>query len=436
MATSSADVALLLRRAGFGGTSAEISALSTLANRAAVVDAVLDVDPAYAGSPLPTLGPGSGLTEWNQFTALIQWWMDRMARTTTPIVEKMTMFWHGLFTTSFSKVFDPPLIAAQHQFYRAHALGDLRTLVHGMALQPAMLDYLDNAWSHKWAPNQNFARELMELFLLGVGNYSEADVDAAAAAWTGHSFDVATGAYLFRPDWHDNSTKTFLGHQGNLDGPDTVDIMLTDPTASAVMSRWIAKKLWEFFAHPGPPAGVVDAIAASLLANYSIVEALRTLFNRDEFYFPASVNGHVRSPIEYMVAVLRGLPSAYAVHLHPEWFLDDMGQMPFNPPTVEGWKHNGYWVSTAAAGAKARFANNSTWTLDGLGLHPFANSSALSVPAAAQLAFDTLHITSPTSASRNVLETWLQANRAAQHHWFEKHGLWMAALLSPELQIG
>jgi uncharacterized protein (DUF1800 family) len=348
----------------------------------------------------------------------------------------MTLFWHGLFTTSFNKVFHPRWISEQHAFYRAHAVGDLRTLVHGMALQPAMLDYLDNAWSTKWSPNQNFSRELMELFLLGVGNYSEADVDAAAAAWTGHGFDTATGTYLFRSAWHDTTTKTFLGRTGNLDGPDTLDIMLTDPAVAPITARWIAGKLWEFFAHPGPPAAAVDAVAAALLSRYQILDALRVLFNRDEFYLPASVQNHVRSPVEYVTAVLRAFPDTDAATLHPEWYLTDMGQMPFNPPTVEGWKHNGYWVSTAAAAAKANFAAYITWTLEGRGRHPLATSTTLSVAAAAQLALDTVHVTSPGAATRSVLEEFVTANRAARQNWFERHGLLIAVLLCPDLQMG
>jgi uncharacterized protein (DUF1800 family) len=434
MPTSSADVALLLRRAHFGGTRPQIDALAALPDRAAVVDAVLATAPAYAGPPMPD--PAAAPNLWEAFVSLIQWWMDRCAHSTTPIVEKMTMFWHGLFTTSINKVFNPPFITAQHAFYREHAVGDLRTLVHGMALQPAMLDYLDNAWSGWWAPNQNFARELMELFLLGVGNYTEADVDAAAAAWTGHGFDEATTSHLFRPDWHDHGVKTFLGHTGALDGPDTIDIMLTDPAVAPVMARWIARKLWEFFAHPNPPAPVVDAVATALLRRYAITDALRVLFNRPEFYQPASVNGHVRSPIEYVVAVLRALPGVDAALIHPEWFLDDMGQMPFNPPTVEGWKHNGFWVSTAAAEAKARFAQFASWVLDEAGLHPFAGTRALAVPDAVQFVLDTLHITSPSPATRAVLESFLVANRADGDDWFEPVGLFVAALLSPDLQIG
>ena len=429
------QVALLLRRAGFGGDRSQIERLAGLPDRAAVVDAVLATSPPFIGSPMPEVGTGE-THGWEDLVALTQWWIDRMARTTTPIVEKMTLFWHGLFTTSYSKVFNPRLIADQHLFYRNHALGDLRLLVHGMARQPAMLCYLDNAWSGRWAPNQNFARELMELFLLGAGAYCEADVDAAAAAWTGHGFDAATNSYIFRPDWHDDSSKTFLGHRGALDGPDVIDIILTDPAVSPIMARWIARKLWEFFAHPTPSDATLDAIATALLSRYRILDALRVLFNRDEFYGRASVEGRVRPPIEYLVAVLRALPGIDAATVHPEWYLPDMGQMPFNPPTVEGWKANGYWISTASAGAKANFATNLTWTLDARGRHPVADSAAMPVDAAAQLALDRLQVIFPSATTRSALELFLTTNRAAADTWFERHGLFVATLLCPELQVG
>ncbi|MFN0028832.1 MAG: DUF1800 family protein [Acidimicrobiales bacterium] len=436
MPTSSADAALLGRRVGFGATKAQIDQW-VLLDRAVLIDQLLDTSTPYAGPPPPPMGAASTAPEWEQFVLLGQWWMDRMAHSTTPIVEKMTLFWHGLFTTSLSKVFDPVAIANQHHFYRLHAVGNFETLVHGMALQPAMLDYLDNTWSGYWSPNQNFARELMELFLLGVGNYTEDDVVAAAAAWTGHSVDQTTGSYLFRPTWHDNNPKTFLGQTGNLDGPDTIDIMLQISPMRETMSRWIATKLWAFFAHTAPPTAAINAIAAKLLEAFNITDTLRVLFNRPEFYDTAQPS-RVRSPIEYVVAILKGMPTATSAEIHPEWYLDDLGQFPFDPPTVEGWKHNNYWISTSSASAKASLASSTSYRVSQTTppKHPFAGVTALSVPAAVQLAFDTFHILSPTTQTRNVLQTWLTNNRAVPHQgWFEPLGLMMMVLLCPEMQL-
>ncbi|MCC6434814.1 MAG: DUF1800 domain-containing protein [Acidimicrobiales bacterium] len=434
MATSSADVALLMRRAGFGASASEIDALAQLSDRAAVVDVILGATP-YVGPPAPVMTPDGGLDDWQRFVALSQWWIDRMARSTSPIIEKMTLFWHGLFTTSFAKVFDPPMIAAQHHYYRSAAMGNFRSLAHGMSMQPAMLDYLDNAWSTKWSPNQNYARELLELFLLGVGNYTEADVDASARAWTGHSIDGSS--YLWRPQWHDEGSKTFMGHTGNLDGADIVDIIFDDPAKATVMARWIAGKLWAFFAHPNPPAGVVDAIAAALQSGWDITAALRVLFNRSEFYATASVQGHVRSPLEYIAAVLKGLlDRAHAADIHPEWWYPAMGQMPFNPPTVEGWKHNGYWVSTASSAAKADFVRYASFRLNELGRHPFAALPA-DAGAAVDLALATFNVTTPSAGTRAVLVDWLTQQRTIPYQgWFERHGMFVLVLLCPELQIG
>lgn len=423
----------MLRRAGFGGTRAQIDALTPL-DWPAVVDRVLDTSTPFPDPPPPEIG--STVSYWEQFTALQRWWLDRMATTPTPIVEKMTLFWHGLFTTSFQKTYEPDWITAQHRFYRAHAMGDLASLAQGMAVQPAMLDYLDNGSSKSKAPNENFARELMELFLLGIGHYTQDDVVAAARAWTGHGYDRTTRAYRFRAEWHDSGTKSFLGHTGNLDGPDTIAIMLTDAAIAPVTARWVTTKLWEFFAHPGPPPGVIEDLAATYLqSGFDTRAVLRALFLRPEFRSTATVQGRVRSPIEYVVAVLRGL-GVTAGDIRPDWYLRAMGQEPFNPPSVEGWKHNAYWLSTAATGAKARFVWHTTWKLGEIGRHPFVGTSSLDRDALVQLAFDTLAVTEPAPATRTAIGDWLTAQRAAPHDtWAEPHGLLTMILLSPDLQL-
>ncbi len=444
MAISTADAALLLSRAGFGGTAAEVASLAASADRSAAVDKVLTGMSAYGGPAMVDMSDASGLGDYDRFVRLQQWWVDRMANTTNPIVEKMTLFWHGLFTTSYSKVFDAPLIGQQHQYYRSMAMGNLQQFALGMALQPAMLEYLDNSRSTKRSPNQNFARELMELFLLGVGNYTEADVDAAARAFTGHT--VAGGAYSFRSDLHDVDSKTLLGQTGNWDAADVITILFSTghtpagaPT-SGVVAAWVATKLWEFFASPAVDANAVNAVAASLVADWNITNALKVLFKRSEFYATASVQGHVRSPVEYIVAVLRALRdlSVFAADVHPEWYFDAMGQTPFNPPSVEGWKHNGYWVSTASSGAKASFLNYITNVLQNRGIHPFATSTATNdVTVVAQQAFDRFSV-SPSTASLNNATAWLTTQRALgnSNSWFERHGLFMLVGLCPELQIG
>ena len=436
MPTSASDIAHLLRRSGFGTTRSEVTNLARLTLTEAV-DTVLNTSAAPADVPPPELANAAD-ANWLRYVALVQWWIDRMATTSTPIVEKMTLFWHGHFTSAYRKVADPVPLYRQNALYRTHALGNFATLAQRMALQPAMLLYLDNAENRRQHPNQNFARELLELFLLGHGNYSEDDVAAAARSWTGHSVDWDTREYLFRPEWHDTGQKTFLGSAGNLDGPDIIGIVLTESAPSAVMAKFICAKLWAFFAHPGPvPAGVVDDLATTFLSNgLQIKPVLRALFLRPEFYLPASKQGHVRTPIEYVVSVLRAL-GVTAATAHPEWYLNDLGQMPFDPPDVSGWKYNGYWLSTATASTKASFATYLTWRLHELGLHPFANCSTEAVNPLLDRAFDLFGLLEPSTTTRSALQTWLGRQRAlAYQGWAETPGLFTLMLLAPDLQVG
>ncbi len=435
MPTSAADVAHLLRRAHFGGSRSEIDQLTAL-DLPALVDRVLSTTGAPADRPPPALG-NAAIEEWRQIDAIRMWWLDRMATSPTPIIEKMTLFWHGHFTTSADKTFEAPWLYEQNAFYRANALGNLQTLAQGMAVQPAMLHYLDNHQNNRWRPNLNFGRELLELFLLGVGNYTEDDVLASSRAWTGHGIDWDTDRYVFRPNWHDNDPKTFRGVTGNHDGPDIIRIILTDPQLRLICAKFICRKLWEFFAHPTPPTGVVDALADTMVANdFELRPVLRALFLRSEFYAPAAKLGHVRTPIEYVVAVMRAM-GADAATLHPEWYLRDLGQEPLNPPDVSGWKHNGYWLSTATASVKAEFANYVTWRLRELGRHPFAGSSQLTPDALVQRAFDLFGIVTPSEATRAALRAWIVQLRSIPYQeWAEMPSFLLLVLLTPDVQLG
>ena len=180
-----ADIAHLLRRAGFGGTANQIASLAAQP-WTTTVDQLLDFSSAPADTAPAFLSDGS-LEDWEKEFKLQHWWLDRMATTTTPLQEKLTLFWHGHFATANSKVTDTVLMYRQNTLFRAMAAGSFRDLVQQMALQPAMLVWLDNESNTKGHPNENFARELMELFTLGVNEYTQADVVAAARAWTGHN---------------------------------------------------------------------------------------------------------------------------------------------------------------------------------------------------------------------------------------------------------
>ena len=442
MPTGAADVAHLLRRAGFGGDAARIAQLAAL-DLTAVVDAVLDTTANPADDPPVEFAQDKG--DYERFVALTQQWYDRMATSPTPIVEKMTLFWHGHFTTQSAKVYMPTVIREQISLYRKSAaggfqnspLGDFQALAQAMAVNPAMLMYLDNDRNVKGAPNQNFGRELLELFLLGVGNYTEADVEAAAKAWTGHSVTVVdadrTATYVFNANRHDTSTKTFLGKTGNLDGPDTITHIFTDTKLQMIMAKFIAAKLWTFFAFPDPPAAIVDALAAVFIAsNFQIKALLRALFLRTEFYSPAAKLGLVRSPVEWVVAILRGSGLAAGV-LNPQWRQEDMGQELFNPPNVAGWKNNLYWISPSAAGAREQFVDDAS--------NAMANKNVLindtKAPAAQAIsdAIAQFQIMMPAAHTTQVLTSWITAQRASKDPGAEPGNLARLVMLSPDLQM-
>jgi uncharacterized protein (DUF1800 family) len=439
MQLTAEDVAHLLRRAGFGGTAAQVAAWAGQEDTT-VVDAVLDTaaNPAETRPGiLDTAGPNED--RWQRLLAVRNGWIDRMATTPTPVVEKMTLFWHGLFTTSSDSVYRPNALYQQLTFYRANALGNLRVLAQGMAVQPAMLLYLNNNENRKRSPNQNFARELLELFLLGVGNYTEADVIAAAAAWTGHTvtenYEYDTATYTFRADWHDTADKTFMGVTRNWNGPEIIDHLLDNAATRTVVARYIVTKMWTHFAAPDPSATVVNALADVLLANnWNLRPLVRALFLRPEFYGTAVKQGLVRTPIEYVVAVMKARQMS-AADLHPEWWLNDMGQEPYNPPNVSGWRPNGYWVSAAASSARARFADWLTWRLRDANF--LADSPTKSRPDAIAAALAAFHVHHPSARLVAVLDSWLATQRAAGsgQTWAENKVLPLLVLLSPDIQL-
>ncbi len=433
MPTSARDVHHLMRRAGFGATEAEVGALVPF-ERAAIVDRLLDVSSAPADAPPAALSdPAQG--NWQRYVALVQQWMDRMATSPAPLQEKMTLFWHGHFTSSREKCSIEDL-QRQIARYRSLALGNLRTLAHAMAIEPAMLEYLDNAVSTRWGPNLNFARELLELFLLGVGNYTEDDVAAAARAWTGHTIDRTSRRYRFRADWHDNSAKTFMGVTRNWDGPQIIDFLFDDSRTRPIVARFVAGKLWDFFAGPVPAPAAVEAVAESLLGSgWELRPALRTLLLRSEFFGDVARAGLVRTPVEFAVAAMRatGFDAATA---HPEWYLAGMGQELLNPPDVSGWRPNAYWITTTAAAAKTSFASYVGWRQREL-RRPFVPGGRSVAPGAIVAgALAKAGIDEPSTSSRAALVRWLEQNRAARwDDWAEDQYLAVLVFLTPEFQL-
>jgi uncharacterized protein (DUF1800 family) len=276
-----------------------------------------------------------------QLLSYTGWWFDGMVSDEHPLRERMVLFWHGFFTSSAREVKNGEAMIRQNQLFRAHALGSYAELLHAIVRDPAMLVYLNNTKNTRAAPNENLARELMELFSLGEGHYTEQDVKEAARALTGYTQLDAN--FVFNRRQHDGGTKTVLGVTGELDADRLVDILL----AQDACPRWVAGKLLEHFEGRVPPAPRVERYAKVLrAANWRIDAFLGTLFDDPEFYSPEVVGQRIVGPVEFMVANCRRLEV-----LPPGGVLAAgaslLGQQVFGPPNVKGWDGGRGWITTS-----------------------------------------------------------------------------------------
>jgi len=271
------------------------------------------------------------------------WWLTRMASGRRPLQEKMVLFWHGHFATSVVKVRDAYLMWRQNDLFRSHAMGPWGGLLQAVSTDPAMLIWLDQAQSREEHPNENYARELMELFTLGEGHYSERDVSEAARALTGISLGRGREEYMWRPRLHDAGMKTFLGRSGPLGLQEVIAQILVQPQAA----RFITAKLWSFFAQQSPSEEWINTLAAEFRScNMQFRPWLREVFCSEAFYAPGVVRTQVKSPVQLLITAVRqlerGLPSplaaANAVRL--------LGQDLFAPPNVKGWDGGLAWMTT------------------------------------------------------------------------------------------
>ena len=352
----------LLRRAGFGGTREEIESKS-VAGYDATVEELLhpesqeDLDLALLYRLQPDWR-GYAHIETNQ-----PMWLYRMINTQRPLSEKMALFFHGLFCTGHAKVMDAPQIAREIDLFREHSLGSFRDLLLMLSRDPVMLYYLDNNMSHKDEPNENWGRELLELFAMGVGNYSEDDVRQASIAFTGWTVTNRIPIYPYgRYEWfykydeddHSHENKTFLGESGDLNGQDIVDIIAKNPATA----KFIATKLYQFFVSDTIDPAAIEILSKSYFENnYEIRAVLRTLFKSE--FFKNSYYELVKSPAEFVAGVLKvtGNFNELKPGLHPmARSISYMGQDLYNPPTVEGWQTGKGWIDSGTLVERINFA--------------------------------------------------------------------------------
>lgn len=394
-----ARAAHLLERAGFGGTPGEIDWLAAMTPEAAVATLVdyrsIDAshlpefeesgfwEPSFRNFPVSRpaatelaersgeamgvkVKPGGArplqpvtnrFFYWLRATTLETrrlgfWWLDRMVRTPRPLEEKLTLFWHGHFATSEEKLRDYRKIALQIETLRTHASGNFGDLLVAIAKDPAMLVFLDAAQNVKGAPNENFGREVMELFTMGVGNYTEDDIREAARAFTGWGNDDLS--FVIDPEKHDAGAKRFLGREGNFDGEDILAIILEQKQTAI----YIASKLYRFFVREQISPTYAETLGNLLRdGGYEIAPFLRTLFLSEDFYSEPSIATHIKSPTELIVSTYRKLGIGELPGIPDPWTVSKtLGQVLLNPPTVAGWSEGRAWITPGLLFERANFA--------------------------------------------------------------------------------
>ena len=278
----------------------------------------------------------------NRASEIRTWWWNEMIQTESPLTERMVLFWHNHFTSEIGVVQSPELMLQQNRLFRRHALGNFRDLVMDAIIDPAMIIYLDNNSNVKGNPNENFAREVMELFTLGEGHvYTEADIKEAARAFTGWRVDMIKKVFVFEKNLHDFDEKTFLGKTGDFNGDDVVRIILENPR----VAEFITEKMWGHLVSADPDPEEVKRIAAVFRKNdYEIKPLLREIFLSDHFRSPRNHGTLIKSPVDLIVGSARLFGAHPAQAQQISLFGAQLGQDLFQPPDVAGWKGGTYWI--------------------------------------------------------------------------------------------
>src|ERR1700737_4882234 len=412
-------VAHLLRRAGFGGTKTELDHFAALGQTAAT-EALLNYSKtsnAALESKLPTIDL-SGTTQPTA-AAIQSWWLQRMVESARPLEEKMTLFWHGLLTSGLDKSGTEQMYT-QNQLFRKMALANFDDLLKAVSKDPAMMVYLDTETNRKGKPNENYARELMELFTTGIGHYTEDDVRESARAFTG--WTLKGGAQLryttqsvFNARYFDSGQKTFMGKTGNFTGDDIVEMLVPlRATAERLSSR-----LFSFFAYPTPEPEIVRHLADTFQqSHYNVGAVVRAIFTMDAFYSAKAYRALVKSPAELIAQTLRATSADAKGFVAAANAMAPMGQVLFYPPNVAGWPGGASWINSSTLLNRINFANAA------------ARRTAASSPARS---IDRLTATlldgNVTSATRDGLQAFAKA------HPDDHAGLVFLALATPELQL-
>ena len=378
-------LAHLMRRAGFGATRDEFEALGAQGYEAAVEELLHPDDPqVMSNDVIRRYHPEDSAMMYPQGCA--QTWLYRMITTKAPLEEKVALFWHGIFATGYPKITQGKVLADQIRTFRRYGMGSFKTLLVELSKDPAMIVWLDNNNNHKEAINENYGRELLELFSMGVGNYTEQDIKECARAFTGWTLGNAeymamrglrdsiwpygriAWHFEYRPEDHDDGEKEFLGHRGRFNGEDIIEIICQQPATA----RFIARHLYDFFVADEPPVPQwpyvpprdPDAIEVLTQAyfdsEYDIRSMLRAMFKSDFFKSESCWYEKVKSPAELIAGVLRltGRFDRPRREMHERFLqLTYMGQYLNNPPSVEGWHQGVEWIDSGTLVERTSYAS-------------------------------------------------------------------------------
>jgi len=349
------QVAHLLRRAGFGATEAELDQYAALGFSGAV-EYLLNpeqVDDSAADQRVAPLALDPNDAEARRKIEAAKFaWVTRMLYTQRPLQEKMALFWHNHFATANSKVGNALLMNQQIQLFREHVLGNFETLLQKVTRDPAMLIWLDNRQNRKGSPNENYAREVMELFTVGIGNYTEDDIKEAARAFTGHTLTREL-TYTFAANQHDTRDKTLFGQTGNFDADDILAMLVRHPATA----RFLTTKLFAWFVHDQPESSTIDRLANTFTSSgFDIRAVVRDILTGPEFLSPQAFHAKIKQPVELIVGSLKAL-NVQSIGPDSTQMMRRMGQDLLNPPDVSGWTGGGAWINATTLFERFNWGN-------------------------------------------------------------------------------
>ncbi len=431
MTLTASDARHLLRRAGYGGLDAEVANLVGK-TRTVAVNLATSTAGRTTADDVPSV---AGTSRTSERRMLARWWVDQMVNSPAPIAERLTYFWHSHFACTSDRVRDQRNMRNQHWLFRQYGLGAFKPMLDRVCVDPAMLIDLDNASNVAGDEQENFARELMELYTIGNGMFSEDEVIAMARAWTGHN--LKDGAkppeYQFHSNRHDKHEKTLFGITRDWDGPETINELVNG--ARKDQTAWfMATKLWREFGDPGwASAELITHLADVWKANDgSALEVVRAIFMRDEFWLAERRYAVVKQPIAWIAELERRT----GVRLN-DGRLDGrgsvMGQQLFLPPSVAGWGHNTAWLSAAAVLGRARTVREIGDAVQKSGF--FTGLRDQSAADGADRILSAFGVPDASSQTRTVVTNWCTtAKNELNDYWMEREAVRFGALL-PEVNL-